>query len=191
MYTSFDNIPERNMTPNQRVTARIKEVCRMANQLFRVDLKDLLTVEIRNCGTAAGKASCRRYGNSVVDLTLILNAQLVNEQDVSKLLEDTIPHEIAHLVCYVRPELGKNHDRGWRRVCIMLGGSGDRCHRYDLEKARKTRKAVYNINGNPTHIGLTVHKRIQSGAAYTTVCQQSRQRVRISPTQFTGKVVAV
>ena len=177
------------MTPRQRVIARIKEVNQVASDLFGVDIADRLAIDIRNCGQAAGKASCRRFGNQVTNLTIILNEQLVNEQHVNKLLKETIPHEMAHLVCFVRPDLGRNHNRGWQRVCVMLGGSGDRCHRYDLQKARRTRKAVYDINGRVMDIGLTIHKRIQSGRSYSYACQHSGWRVRISPNHFTGKVV--
>ena len=178
------------MTARTRIIQRVKEVCSTAQSLFGVNLSNIQIV-IRNCGKAAGKASCLRYGSHVTDLTLILNSQLVNDQDASKLMEEVIPHEIAHLVCFVRPELGKNHNRGWSRVCIQLGGSGARCHRYDLAKARRTRKAVYDINGFIMDVGLTVHRKIQAGASYSYACQHSGRRVRISPDHFTGKVKLV
>lgn len=178
------------MTARTQVIQRVKEVCRTAQSLFNVDLSSIEIV-IRNCGKAAGKASCRRYGSRVSDLKLILNSQLVNECDASKLMEEVIPHEVAHLVCFIRPELGDNHNRGWSRVCIQLGGSGERCHRYDLDKARRTRKAVYDINGFMLDVGLTVHRKIQAGASYSYACQQTRRKVRISPDHFTGKVKMV
>lgn len=176
------------MTARTRIIQRVKEVCNTAQSLFGIDLSNIQIV-IRNCGKAAGKASCLRHGSRVTDLKLILNSQLVNEHDASKLIEEVIPHEIAHLICFVRPTLGKNHNRGWSQVCIQLGGSGERCHRYDLETARRTRKAVYDINGFLLDVGLTVHRRIQSGASYSYACHDSGRRVKISPTHFTGKVV--
>ena len=178
------------MTARSRIIQRVKEVCSTAQSLFGVNLS-IIQIVIRNCGKAAGKASCLRYGSRVTDLKLILNSQLVNDDDASKLIEEVIPHEIAHLVCFVRPELGKNHNRGWSHVCIQLGGSGECCHRYDLNKARRTRKAVYDINGHVMDIGLTIHKRIQSGRSYSYACQHSGRRVRISPDHFTGKVKLV
>lgn len=45
-------------------------------------------------------------------------------QNPLDMLEDTIPHEVAHLVCHLRPYLGRGHDNGWRTVCLALGGSG-------------------------------------------------------------------
>jgi predicted SprT family Zn-dependent metalloprotease len=38
----------------------------------------------------------------------------------------TVPHEIAHFVCFAK-KLGKNHDKGWKGVCIALGGCGRGC----------------------------------------------------------------
>jgi predicted SprT family Zn-dependent metalloprotease len=41
-------------------------------------------------------------------------------------LEDVIPHEVAHLVCMLRPQHGHSHahDEGWAKVARRLGGSG-------------------------------------------------------------------
>jgi len=176
------------MTARTRILETVREVCQRASDKYGVSLSDI-EVDIRNCGKAAGKAQCRRYGNRVTDLKLILNAQLVNEQDAFKLIDEVIPHEIGHLVCFLRPELGNNHDRGWKRVCMALGGSGERCHKYDLQKARRTRKAIYNINGEPMDVGLTVHRRIQAGARYSMACRQTGRRTSIRREDFTGRVV--
>jgi predicted SprT family Zn-dependent metalloprotease len=35
----------------------------------------------------------------------------------------TVPHEIAHFVCEAKG-LGKCHDKGWKKVCLELGGDG-------------------------------------------------------------------
>ncbi len=178
------------MTARTRIIERVKEVCRDASNKFNVSLDDV-NIVIRNCGKAAGWASCAYSGGgrTATDMKLILNAQLVNEEDAHKLIDEVIPHEIAHLVCFIRPELGKNHNRGWANVCRILGGSGERCHRYDLQKARRTRKAVYNINGQLQNIGLTVHKRIQRGASYSWACNKTGSRHQIRREDFTGKVV--
>lgn len=176
------------MSARSEVLARIKQVCKTAEALFNVNLKHV-TIEIRNCGRSAGIASAEYFGTRVGNLKLVFNQQLVNEADKHKLIDDTIPHEIAHLVCYLRPELGKNHDKGWKRICKLLGGTGDRCHKYDLKKARRTRKAIYDINGFMLDVGLTVHRKIQSGARYSYSCRQTRRKISISPDHFTGKVV--
>lgn len=132
-------------------------------------------------GRNSGQA---RYDSFTGKLTLRLNSQLFTPE-YSDELKNTIAHEVAHLVCYIYPRLGKNHDAGWRRVCIQLGGDGSRCHTLPLEKARKTRKAIYNVAGNEMHLGITRHKRIQQGKVYR--CNRSGQR--ITQENFTGRII--
>lgn len=175
------------MTAQTRILDAIKNVCHKANDLFDVDLSSI-EIEFRNSGRSAGIASCRRAGGRVIDLKITLNSQLVNDWGAPKLIGGTIPHEIAHLVCYLRPELGRDHDRGWKRVCIALGGSGARCHTTPLKKARRTRKAIYNINGEPTDIGLTVHRRVQAGAVYVLSCRFTGRKTRIRCEDYTGRI---
>lgn len=50
-------------------------------------------------------------------------------------LNNTIPHEIAHFVCRIH-NLGNNHDEGWKFVCRELGGNGQRCsNRLEVPRA--------------------------------------------------------
>ena len=49
-------------------------------------------------------------------------------QNPDDMVEDTIPHEYSHIVCFMNPSLGSNHDSGWARVCRALGGTGGRTH---------------------------------------------------------------
>ena len=44
------------------------------------------------------------------------------KQDWDMMVESTIPHEVAHLVCFAKPEFkSENHDRIWRAIAIRLG----------------------------------------------------------------------
>lgn len=177
------------MNAEARVYKAIKEVAQKAQNLYAVDLSTVKII-LRNCGKAGGKASCRKFPNGqVTDMKIIINTQLVNDENVSVLINEIIPHEIAHLVCFVRPGLGRNHDRGWSRVCIALGGIGTRTGKFGVTKARRTRKAVYQINGESVDIGIRVHNKIQQGASYTMECSQSRRRTKIRCEDFTGKIV--
>jgi len=112
-------------------------------------------------GTSAGMA-CKQFSHFFVRY---------NAEACDKYLQDTItetvPHEIAHIVCYMRPELGKNHDKGWKRVCMQLGGSAKRTHDLKLNKARATTVFRYRGTcGSIIEVGGAVHKRIQNGRTY-------------------------
>ena len=156
----------------------IERVLGKARELF--NFTPSIETRFDNMGRIAGEAR-HRYGR----YTLRLNLQLLTPEYAHEAV-DTIAHEIAHLVCYFNPRLGKNHDAGWRRVCIMLGGSGSRTHELPLKKARRTRKAIYNVRGNELNLGLTKHKRLQAGK-YRSF--RHRRFGEILPEHFTGQIV--
>lgn len=94
------------------------------------------------------------------------------------ILNNIIPHEIAHLVTYADRSLGRNHNRGWKRICMALGGSSNRCHSLDLggpnkeerQAARKARRPyVYtDSKGVARRVTKQCHIKIQfQGAEYT------------------------
>ncbi|MNB96534.1 hypothetical protein D3C75_437350 [compost metagenome] len=91
-----------------------------------------------------------------------------NEEAILKynhqMTTDTIPHEVAHLVCYNLPHLGKGHDDGWKRVCRMLGGDDSRLHDMVLTPAKVVNKFLYRLpSGREIELGPKYHANIQSG----------------------------
>lgn len=44
------------------------------------------------------------------------------------LLNDTVPHEVAHTLCQAFKQFGNSHDAGWKSVCLALGGTGARTY---------------------------------------------------------------
>lgn len=170
-----------------KVRKAINECLERAKALYGFQFP--VTINFRNTGRTAGLASRGGYIStddySGAEYALTFNTQMLEDNLIDHLIDDTIPHEIAHLVCYADPTLGRNHDRGWKRVCQRLGGSGSRTHNYSVTKARRTRKAIYNINGSEVEIGKTVHSKIQKGAVY----HMRSCKTQIRPEYFTGKVV--
>jgi len=60
------------------------------------------------------------------------------ELEPEDMMEDTVPHELAHL--YARKHFGrgiKPHGREWKTIMRALGVEPKRCHSYALPKARK------------------------------------------------------
>lgn len=163
---------------NFRARAAISAVLEQARIHYGFDVP--VTINFRNTGKTAGLATRRGF-----EYGITLNTQMLSDEHIDNLINDTIPHEIAHLVCYFDRSLGKNHDRGWKRVCMRLGGNGNRCHSYNVQKARRSRKAIYVIAGKEIEIGVAVHTKIQRGAEYTL----RSSKATIKPEYFTGKVV--
>lgn len=102
-------------------------------------------------GQCAGQAA-HRYG----EYKLRFNFEAI-QKDFNDMAYDTVPHEVAHLVCFVNPRLGKNHNRGWQKVCRALGGSAERTHDMVLTRARKVKRFVYVLEDG-TELKLTKGK---------------------------------
>lgn len=114
-----------------------------------------------------------------------------------KYLSSIIPHEVAHIVANATG-LGKNHNRGWQRICIALGGDGTRCEESadvkKVAKARRTREYLYNAERGQVWVGPVHHSRLQKDGRI--ILHSGREMYalrndsvgRIVATGFTGQV---
>lgn len=166
------------------------KICRekLTAALTQYNLSDILRpedVEI-SCnikGRVAGRAGfTNRHGYR--SYFLQFNAEAV-EKYTEEMVTDTIAHEIAHIICYVRPQLGNGHDAGWKRVCRSLGGDDSRTHHMKLSPGKTVTKFQYNINGKVIEVSARAHKRITEGASYRV----NRCGTLIEPNMVIGKVV--
>ena len=82
-----------------------------------------------------------------------------------EMVQVTIPHEVAHLVCAAHPELGgRDHNWKWAQIDRSLGGNGERCHNMELTPGRKTSRYVYKDSlGREMTIGPKHHAALQRG----------------------------
>lgn len=135
------------MTLNDQIRMR-KEIDRILEKA--IDLYDvpglsgtIIKFDIRSYRFVGQAGWRRRHGETTY--TLRLNPKAVAE-NFDDMLNDTIPHEIAHLVNYARPSTGRRHNNGWKRVCLALGGNGQRlCGRgadYDLDGPSKDERKI-------------------------------------------------
>lgn len=141
--------------------ARCIEVADQARELYPLDgVKFRLRCDLR--GQSAGQAIIKPKAREGV-IRLNLEAYALAPQHM---LDDTIPHEVAHVVAGITG-LGRGHDAGWRRIAIALGSTGQRCHSLDLPPARRTTRHLYRSTcGTTVPVGPTSHKRIQAGQVY-------------------------
>ena len=141
-------------------TAKVLDKARL---LYGVDLKPVVSFNLR--GRVAGWASCRHCAGQRV-YTLRFNRELIASDHFEDIRNNTVAHEIGHLVCYARPELGKNHDAGWRRVCLALGGNGDARHDYAVTYANGSWDYI-STGGHKVTLSNIRHKKVQQGTVYT------------------------
>ena len=150
----------------EAIITRCFEIFRRAEAQYGVNLGRVeILFNLR--GRVAGMACCRRNRFSsapATDLKLRFNADMIAGDGYDHILNDCVPHEIAHLVCYANPQLGANHDRGWKRVCVALGGNGERCHTEDVLMAKGNTYRYVTSTGAEIQVGDRHHSQIQAGA---------------------------
>jgi predicted SprT family Zn-dependent metalloprotease len=116
---------------NQQFVDAVEKCAVLADGLYGTDLANNLIIKFYPMGAVAGKASLR------FDKYVLWLSQELCDKFPDEALKDTIPHEMAHLVCYKKPDLGNKHNAGWKAVCLALGGNGKQYH--DLPLNCKTK----------------------------------------------------
>lgn len=117
-------------------------------------------------GKVAGYA---RYRPATKTAKIAMNSRLLvsSEEDWQDALEDTLPHEIAHIVCMSFPHFGSGHDAGWKRIAALLGATPN---------ARGiNNKIIYGSGdtytytdtiGKEHNVSASLHRKIQNGSIY-------------------------
>jgi len=101
--------------PPELIT-RLQQVFNLANQQYGTafSLNTVHVSELDPTLGALGRATHYEDGSFSIELNL--------EENHRVLADDTIPHEVAHLVCFCNSRFGVDHDHGWKSVCRDLGG---------------------------------------------------------------------
>jgi SprT protein len=149
-----------------QIQERIKKVIADAQTRYGVDFSDVqVRFDLR--GRCAGIAGHKGglFGKRAYFLRF--NRDMINTNAFKHLVEDTVPHEVAHIICFMRPELGRNHDAGWKRVCRKLGGSGERCHTEQVVYANGKTFQYKTTAGKLITVSERIHRKIQMGSSYT------------------------
>lgn len=150
---------------NEPTRSEVEQKCHnliaKGNAMFGTNVK-LSSIAWDLRGRAAGWAM--RSG-LVYSVRFNLDAK---RMDPTHFFNETVPHEIAHLIVFELTLTGRSRDRGhgrdFKRVCRALGGTGERCHNIALPKARVHKKYKYTTDsGRTIEVGSAVHKKIQQG----------------------------
>ena len=138
---------------------KLAELRAKAREFFGVEIDPDISFDLR--GMAAGQAN-------YVENKIRLNRELL-EKYASDFIEQTVPHEYAHLVAYrkfggrIRP-----HGKEWCSVMLALGAEPRRTHNYRVSPARKCRRFLYQCNclGKDYQLSSIRHNRIKKGFHY-------------------------
>jgi predicted SprT family Zn-dependent metalloprotease len=138
------------MTPQQQIVAKCAAVAKIAADFYGVDLSKV-GVRFDLKGGVAGYA-CRRGG----DFHMRFNHDMLTRGDAAVLenmINTVVPHEMAHIVCFMKPSLGRNHDGGWQRVDLALGGTGARTHDMAVVYGKGLTYEYLSTTGHKVRIG--------------------------------------
>lgn len=113
---------------------------KLANQKFGCSIPIPVPINFNLCDTDP-KASGMAYRTIQIGVNMILF-----EDNLKEILNDTIPHEIAHLVQFLLfDEKGKvvqGHGAEWQEIMKKLGKQPSKYHKLDVSKAIKHYKKV-------------------------------------------------
>ena len=144
-------------TPQQQIIDKCKAVFAEAKRLYGLDMEHV-GVRFDLKGRAAGQAARRG-----AQYYIRFNRDMLTREAFDHVLNNTVPHEIAHIACFMNPSLGSGHNRGWERVCEALGGNGTRCHKEEIVYGKGHTYEYTTDRGNKVRVGDKYHKHIQSG----------------------------
>lgn len=166
--------------------AKVRDCQELARQRFpEFTLSDAeLPIVFFAKGSCAGWAKYKRSGSDTIYNIEFNLSNIKNHWN--SMVEDTIPHEISHIVDRFINGRSSGHGHPWKRIARVLGCSGDRTHNFTVEKARKTRKYIYTATCG-TEIGMSSqrHTKINRGVVFTVKATGGK----ITHLGFTGKVV--
>jgi len=150
-------------TPEVQIIAKCREVVAKAKVLYPHLATALDKVQVRFDlkGRAAGQARGNGWGTKS-NFWVRFNRDMLKREAFDTILNDTVPHEYAHIVCFMDRTLGNNHDSGWARVCKNLGGTGDRCHDEDVVHGKGYTYEFTTDRGHSVRIGDKHFRELQT-----------------------------
>lgn len=143
----------------------------MARYGLPAEWRARLTISCDLRGRAAGKVEVVRQRRQLQSARLRLNLEAAR-LDWRQMVDETIPHEVAHLVVMSLPRQfdQQPHGRDWQQVCRELGGQGAVRHQLPLTRARQPRLWHYRDSHGVGHQLTSVrHHRLQRGQRYQVV----------------------
>lgn len=151
-------------SPQQQVLAKCSAVSARAKELYGVDLSKVgIRFDLK--GRVAGYACARGFlGSRTYFMRFNYDMLMRGDAEVLRdMIEDTVPHEIAHIVCFMKPQLGRNHDAGWASVARALGSTGNRTHDMEVVYGKGYTYEYTTCRGVTVRIGDRHHAAVQRG----------------------------
>lgn len=175
-----------SFTGKREFIAKVRECQALARQRFpdfNLMDEDLPIVFVAR-GNAAGMAKWRKSRDGM-QFNIEFSIDAI-QKDWDDMVNDTIQHEMAHIVDYAIHGRSNHHNHVWKRIAHRLGCTGKTTHNIAVQKARRSKKYVYVAScGREFEASSVRHKRIQSGRVYTFTDTGGK----ITADGYTGKMI--
>jgi SprT protein len=155
--------------PELLASDKLKELRVKTRELFEVKIDPTISYDLR--GQSAGQAN---YRHNVIRL----NRELL-EKYTTDFIDQTVPHEFAHLVAYrVYGSRIKPHGKEWKSVVLALGAEPVRTHSYEVSTTRRLKRFCYQCDCPSSLYEITSvrHNRILRGHMY--LCKKCGSSLR-------------
>lgn len=153
------------MSHQEQAKQAIEEAFQTAERVYgRTFPRPNVSFDIKYGSNRAGDAS---FAKNLIRI----NRQLLS-QNPTEIIEQTCPHEAAHLIAYhLYGVKAWNHGPYWKQVMRSLGKSADRCH--ELVTTSFLRKPIYQCNycNKQGPIAMRLHNRLKAGQATLKRCK--------------------
>jgi SprT protein len=160
---STDNRDPQHLRLQTQAMARTRDLLNQAVSRLGIRARDLeIRFDLR--GRAAGQA---RYGGP--GLWIIRYNPVLLHENPQRFIAETVPHEVAHVVAFVRyGHRIRPHGPEWRAIMEQFGATPERCHRYDLSRVprRATRVFPYHCGCREHELTSIRHHRVLAGQTY-------------------------
>lgn len=158
---------------SQRVHNRLVEVYYKIYEQFPTIQLNFPTIVYKNLGTTAGRAT--EYGDDSTEIAL---NHILLVDNVDHFINDTIPHEMAHLVVMKFCPDAKAHGSEWFEACRRLGMKEiSVCHDLDTSASRRNITRVEAYCQCMTHqVTLRKARAIKTG---DYICQKCKTKVYV------------
>jgi predicted SprT family Zn-dependent metalloprotease len=168
----------------EQIIARSRELLAKSGITLPVDIT--FDPKLKSVGVAK-KNSFRKMDGIHLSLSICYNSLYMN-QNFDAMLNEVVPHEVAHIVQFMKYPFAKQaHGPEWKRICRSLGGNGQRCtQNFDGEAAgiKKNKMTKYEYTcacKQIFQISPQKHRKIQSGVRYRCLkCQHPIMTVALA-----------
>jgi len=158
-------ISQMKLTNSQKteVLSRAQALVQLSEKKWGISLASV-NIDFKTRGSCAGKAKI--LPNQTMQISF---NEAVFAADVAHHLQDTVAHEVAHLVCFrLFGKRIKPHGFEWKQIALQLGAMPKASGRYSLEgvSVRRLQRFLFRCSCREHQITAHRIRKITLGASY-------------------------